>query len=1185
MGDFIKSILKKKLTKKLIVIIILIVVIGIIVLPSQYVIELDEGTYKEEDNSNAQYVAKKEINQALFGDNDDEESTKSNDMKVTFSKNSGFSLDIDLDDIATNIIETLDTYGGNLGTYLSEKGQEEILRKMIKAELITQYPDLRYPSKMDNDVKDAEFQGAIKFIRHKGDGTETTLQYIPLGNEDSTDIGTLYGMINHLNNGGTIPNKASTTYYEGLDEKDLKRISYVGDSWMVGLKKYADSKNKFFTAKNGATASTIGNVNIKDNSTAVVIMLGMEDPSSQEDMKTLISKLQAESEGKTIYVLKVFHVGKDYVSDDGKSAEEYNSLIDIYNNDISAYCETLNNVEFVDATTGMIDSEGYLSSTYKESENSLNEEGYKKLYENIKANLKGKTVTADIKLESDNLLDYFSLDSSGNLIIATYTQTQTKEIEGSYETQYFDKETDKSQYYFNKEKAIFDSTPMSVETKYTTKEIKYKTVISNYTMSFDYLWDFLVAGRDEQFVSDLADLVLDSEIEVSIYDFSNMSEGGSIQSYNVNDWELTTTRTRKWVNGTVEDYNSGTWDESKAKITTTRYYSMYYTKSYHNTIAYVAPTYVDIWYMTQTAEYEYEPAGSYNDWEVTRLYESDETLKSIDSLKNEQDKWQQLGVETDSNEGTTTITELCNVAKRQTINNQYLSADINSAETCKYTLKSDSPVVTEKIDKTLKEGDEGYPNFCTLFLESESARNNIIGAESWLFEILERNESTVNMVDLTKYLLYRTMGLDYGVTEYDLEIFHIIDFTKISSSSQLLIEYIHYWEMGGEIEPGSAYLTADEQFYIVHNDGAGHPTVGYGVDIYNCGYTSLFQSAGYDLSIGSKIPVEFVDSIEEMELQDKIAGVEAEVTGLGLTGYQINALVSRAYNAGTYGAVGQYRNGKKFTQAYTEYWKEEEDDKYEELKEKYDDAETKYKDAEQQYGETSTECKTALNEFEKVKKEIKGDYSHKLYDTYMDEPVTSNGSYLSGLETRRKSEWTLFQTGYYDVLDKWHFDGGALVAAAYEVGEYFNQYKIHYAGNDVSGVANNGRSCVWNSIQKAYDLPVQYPGSYGFVCATYVSFALWKSGLCTEAELSAINYNLVSGVADLLISKGWTVINDFSELEPGDVMIMPGHIAIYVGDGYYIDQSYCVVRASGVDDRGNLIGASPAKFTYALRAP
>lgn len=150
------------------------------------------------------------------------------------------------------------------------------------------------------------------------------------------------------------------------------------------------------------------------------------------------------------------------------------------------------------------------------------------------------------------------------------------------------------------------------------------------------------------------------------------------------------------------------------------------------------------------------------------------------------------------------------------------------------------------------------------------------------FESLENNEATVNMIELTKYLLYCATNKSFGVKDLDVSLYSPSEFNKTGiSSSQLLIEYIHYWE-----NSGGAPTNADGTKYIVHDDGAGHPTVGYGVDIYNGGYTNLFTEAGYDLAIGAEIDVEFVDAIEEMELNDKIAGVEERVEGLGLTGYQ-----------------------------------------------------------------------------------------------------------------------------------------------------------------------------------------------------------------------------------------------------------------------------------------------------------
>ena len=56
-------------------------------------------------------------------------------------------------------------------------------------------------------------------------------------------------------------------------------------------------------------------------------------------------------------------------------------------------------------------------------------------------------------------------------------------------------------------------------------------------MPFNYLWAFLVCGKDEEFISDFADLVLDSKIVISIYDNLTEIEETTIDAYNDNRWE------------------------------------------------------------------------------------------------------------------------------------------------------------------------------------------------------------------------------------------------------------------------------------------------------------------------------------------------------------------------------------------------------------------------------------------------------------------------------------------------------------------------------------------------------------------------------------------------------------------------------------------------------------------------
>lgn len=100
----------------------------------------------------------------------------------------------------------------------------------------------------------------------------------------------------------------------------------------------------------------------------------------------------------------------------------------------------------------------------------------------------------------------------------------------------------------------------------------------------------------------------------------------------------------------------------------------------------------------------------------------------------------------------------------------------SSGESNKYI--EEPAKVIEKTDPRSKED-----NFVTIFLKSKhyKSRNSILSAPDWLFDILERNSKTVDFVDLTKYLLYKATGRDYGVTDYDFEgAFTPNDFTDVS---------------------------------------------------------------------------------------------------------------------------------------------------------------------------------------------------------------------------------------------------------------------------------------------------------------------------------------------------------------------------------------------------------------------
>ena len=231
-----------------------------------------------------------------------------------------------------------------------------------------------------------------------------------------------------------------------------------------------------------------------------------------------------------------------------------------------------------------------------------------------------------------------------------------------------------------------------------------------------------------------------------------------------------------------------------------------------------------------------------------------------------------------------------------------------------------------------------------------------------------------------KYIMYRYSGTDYGVTTLDFNTFRQDLFTTITTdnSNNSLTQFIHSWENGR-----GAPTNADGTKYIIQDDGYGHPTVGYGIDIEHGGYKQLFIDNGYSIEIGGEVDVDFVDALEKRAIDGKVKQMSS--IGNQLTGYQIDALVSRAYNCGTSGAINVLRgeDNLNFIDSYKKYWNEEADDKYKQ-------------------------------------RDKNADFNHKLYTQYMSSPVTSNGKFAKGIQRRRQSEWTLFQTGYYDVLNKWY---------------------------------------------------------------------------------------------------------------------------------------------------------------------
>ena len=429
-----------------------------------------------------------------------------------------------------------------------------------------------------------------------------------------------------------------------------------------------------------------------------------------------------------------------------------------------------------------------------------------------------------------------------------------------------------------------------------------------------------------------------------------------------------------------------------------------------------------------------------------------------------------------------------------------------------YTLTTYKKKATQFEDRTqafldlLKNSDGTPRRYEDLYGSKKASPGELLkNGEKMLFDMLESFDNTKGTAYVMRYILHLYSSEDYGINDIRdlLKVFNmeIVISNGSGGMMDLLKEYLHYFE-----NAGGAPTNADGTMYRIESDGYGHPTVGYGIDIFNGGFKKRFDDAGYPTSIGSYVPVEFVDALEQEEIDNNLAFVKATTSSLNLTDYQIIALVSRLFNAGGVGITGKYDSPVgNFVQTYTAYWNESDD------------------------------------QFEA--KNPQANFNHKLYTTYMYRPNTSNNQFSQGLQDRRKSEWTAFQTGYFDVLNKWYEPsmGGSIIECADRIHKYMEENGYTYC------VLVNGHGDECNSFGKSHALSRNFEASKSnrnTCCATFVSWVLEEAGYITEAEHNDGANNL----RDLLIRKGWTKITDSSQFQPGDVLTYDQHVEIYAGN-------------------------------------
>lgn len=608
------------------------------------------------------------------------------------------------------------------------------------------------------------WQGGIK-VEMQGETTPITTS-----NLDNVEI------VSTLANTESVSTDNSAITTTESTAASINNFLFIGDSILNGLKTRIEQEGATVVAEVGKTAqyfvdnwdTEIGNLSISPS--GIYLILGQNScgygnyQSGVDGLKELISKLQTKFPNVKIYVNSVLPTKQTgYSGNKNYTGEQYVADQKKLNEELQKYCLSTNNVDYVNVLNEYQDEFGYAKSDLTSDGLHPNSSGYDIIFKNIKSGVTG----IGSGLSS-------SAGSSGKgacALIAVF-----EEVGYSEETN--DEEEDVGESY----------------TQYHAEVTKfyYQNMTSGYTMPFNYLWTWLVLTENKNFAMDLADLVYESEIEFTVYEKYNglttIEEVDYTRFKEVNTYAYGEVFYNDFQ---VGEYDSGYHEDSEYKNAKDggQFYHLYKTTTNEQMINVLLTT-ADVWMCKY--ELDYESAQETDDKEVSDpISMEDEKVVStqmfygVDGLD---DKNTELGITNlesirnkilDDHKGATSIG--WNTVKHTYHETKVEQSKTTTTITKTYDYVSASPTITEKVDPNSDE-----PNFVTLYIASQSARQAVRDLDSWLYTYLNMNDDTKDLVDLTKYLIYKAEGKNYGITEFNFEEFKSSSFissTTISGSN------------------------------------------------------------------------------------------------------------------------------------------------------------------------------------------------------------------------------------------------------------------------------------------------------------------------------------------------------------------------------------------------------------------
>lgn len=447
------------------------------------------------------------------------------------------------------------------------------------------------------------------------------------------------------------------------------------------------------------------------------------------------------------------------------------------------------------------------------------------------------------------VLNKFTLDDNNNLLIAVKDRTT--------ETLTYNDSEMKSEEYsqtLKEENKQGDNTYNSVTEHVTSRTVNYQNAISKYVMPFQYLWSFLVLSDCDDLVMELADLVNDSQITIAIFDNITTTETTEINEYKkqrrldkyaslsvLPTGVIDKSTERYWVTADNPNYGGYTSNETTDDIN----YQITHTSTYETNTPSFEVLHADVWMMELIKGYDSEkqenpssnstPLGNteykedadspqdssgnsalLNDGDAVSF--KNEYQSELQSAINSNEKKQNNKLEASAKANNTTPTTVTHREASVSVSyvkiNSY-TKQINRVKTTntntttnKYTTKTTN-VPREKTDKNTDE-----KNFVNIMCKSEytNAREQILNNVDWLWELLENNPDTVNMIDLTKYLLNKVLGKNKFDTNFKFDEYGNNSFVSVGAVGGSLSLVTPNLDKGKFVEAMNAYAGKNANF-------------------------------------------------------------------------------------------------------------------------------------------------------------------------------------------------------------------------------------------------------------------------------------------------------------------------------------------------------------------------------------